>query len=159
MLDPLTLGQWHTALRNKGIIESNIHGLVMFFTNHATRLRIPCTYALLELGVTDGHGPNLMRRDAASVTREYWNASEALRKGLNHCMGLGLGIESVAWACLAFRFCHKERYRELMLMDPDALRFLAKSADSAEINTAYALAICVRHVLKEVHNDYQSNSP
>lgn len=157
MLDPLTLDQWHTALRNMGVIESNIHGLVMFFTNNASRLRIPCTYALLELEleVTDGHGPNLVRRGSQIATREYWNASETVRKGLAAYMGQG--IESMARACLAFRFFHKERYRELMLMDPDALRFLAKSADSAEINTAYALALCVRHVIKEVNNDYQSN--
>lgn len=156
MLEPLTLDQWHTALRNMGVIESNVHGLVMFFINNASRLRIPCTYVLLELGVTDGHGPNLVRHGIPSVTREYWNASEALRKGLAAYMGQG--IEAVAKACLTFRFFHLDRYRELMLMDPDALRFLAKSADSAEINTAYALALCVRHVIKEVHNDYQSNS-
>lgn len=155
MLEPLTLDQWHTALRNKGVIESNVHGLVMFFTNNASRLRIPCTYALLELGVTNGHGPNLVQRGSQTATREYWNASETLRKGLSPYMGQG--IDTVAQACLALRFFHKERYRELMLMDPDALRFLAKSADSAEINTAYALALCVRHVIKEVHNDYQSN--
>ena len=155
MLEPLTLGQWHTALRNMGVIESNVHGLVMFFTNNASRLRIPCTYALLELGVANGHGPNLVQMRAPSITREYWNASETLRKGLN--LYMGQGVESVARACLVLRFFHKERYRELMQMDPGALRFLAKSADSAEINTAYALALCVRHVIKEVHNDYQSN--
>lgn len=155
MLEPLTLDQWHTALRNMGVIESNVHGLVMFFTTHATRLRIPCTYALLELGVTDGHGPNLVAASAPFVTREYWNASEALRNGLS--LHMGQGIDTVAKACLVLRFFHKTRYRELMQMDPDALRFLAKSADSAEINTAYALALCVRHVIKEVHNDYQSN--
>ena len=156
MLEPLTIDQWHTALRDMGVIESNVHGLVMFFNNNASRLRIPCTYALLELGVANGHGPNLVRGGSQFVTREYWSASEALRRGLTSYTRNG--IEPVATACLALRFFHKTRYRELMMMDPDALRFLAKSADSAEINTAYALAICVRHVIKEVHNDYQSDS-
>lgn len=156
MLEPLTLDQWHTALRNKGVIESNVHGLVMFFTNNASRLRIPCTYALLELGVTEGQGPNLVRRGPRPVSREYWNAYEALRKGID--VYTGQTVEPVAKACLTLRYFHRDRYRELMLMDPDALWFLAKSADSAEINTAYALALCVRHVIKEVHNDYQSDS-
>lgn len=156
MLEPLTLDQWHTALRNKGIIESNVHGLVMFFINNASRLRIPCTYVLLELGVTNGRGPNLVRADSRFLTREHWNAVEDLRRGLDAYTGQA--VEPVAKACLALRYLHRDRYRELMLMDPDALRFLAKSADSAEINTAYALALCVRHIIKEVHNDYQKSN-
>lgn len=156
MLEPLTLAQWRTALRSMGIIESNIHGLIMFFTNNAGCLRVPCTQALLELGVTSGNTPNLVNTSAPYVTREYWNAAEDLRRGL--IIHMGQGIDTVAKACLALRFFRKTKYRELMLMDPDALRFLAKTANVPEINTAYALALCVRHVIKEVHCDYQSDS-